>query len=88
MVLIEPAQTDPDTWRTAGTMVDGIEAARSVAERNLYHRHVSGMRKSVPISQRIAVAPEMVSEVVWAARTAKRPRPRYIVGAERAFRLR
>lgn len=81
VVLIEPAQTDTDMWRTAGTMVDDVEAALSPAERELYGRHVTGMRKSVPVSQRLAVPPEKVSDVVRAALTAKRPRPRYIVGA-------
>ncbi|MDO0973668.1 SDR family NAD(P)-dependent oxidoreductase [Mycolicibacterium frederiksbergense] len=81
VVLIEPAQTDTDMWRTAGTMVDDVEAALTPAERELYGRHIAGMRKSVPISQRMAVAPEKVSDVVRAALTAKRPRARYIVGA-------
>lgn len=81
VVLIEPAQTDTDMWRTAGTMVDDVEAALTPAERELYARHIAGMRKSVPISQRMAVAPEKVSDVVRAALTAKRPRARYIVGA-------
>lgn len=80
VVLIEPAQTDTDMWRTAGTMVDDVEAALTPAERGLYVRHVTGMRKSVPISQRMAVAPEKVSDVVRAALTAKRPRARYVVG--------
>lgn len=80
VVLIEPAQTDTDMWRTAGTMVDDVEATLTPAERDLYSRHVVGMRKSVPISQRMAVAPQKVSDVVRAALTAKRPRARYIVG--------
>lgn len=80
VVLIEPAQTDTDMWRTAGTMVDDVEAALTPAERGLYGRHVAGMRKSVPISQRMAVAPEKVCDVVRAVLTAKRPRARYVVG--------
>lgn len=81
VVLIEPAQTDTDMWRTAGSMVDDVDTALTPAERDLYGRHVSGMRKAVPISQRLAVAPEKVSDVVRAALTAKRPRARYVVGA-------
>ncbi len=80
VILIEPAQTDTDMWRTAGTMVDDVEATLSPSQRELYLRHVAGMRTSVPISQRLAVAPEKVSDVVRAALTARRPRPRYIVG--------
>lgn len=81
VVLVEPAQTDTDMWRTAGTMVDDVEAALTPAERELYGRHIEGMRASVPISQRLAVAPEKVSDVVRAALTVRRPRARYVVGA-------
>lgn len=81
VVLIEPAQTDTDMWRTAGTMVDEFEGALSTEHRALYARHISGMRKSVPISQRIAVRPEKVAATVLEALTAGRPRARYVVGA-------
>ncbi|MGW0160419.1 SDR family NAD(P)-dependent oxidoreductase [Mycobacterium sp. NPDC003323] len=81
VVLIEPAQTDTDMWRTAGIMVDDVEQALSPEDRALYARHISGMRKSVPVSQRIAVAPEKVAAVVLTALTAARPRARYVVGA-------
>ena len=36
VVLIEPAQTDTDMWRTAGTMVLQIEADMSPEHRELY----------------------------------------------------
>ena len=81
VVLVEPAQTDTDMWRTAGEMVDEVESALSAEDRALYARHISGMRKSVPVSQRIAVAPQKVADVVLTALTAKRPRARYVVGA-------
>lgn len=81
VVLVEPAQTDTDMWRTAGDMVDEVESALSAEDRALYARHISGMRKSVPVSQRIAVAPQKVADVVLAALTTKRPRARYVVGA-------
>lgn len=81
VVLIEPAQTDTDMWRTAGTMVDEVEDALSTEHRALYARHISGMRKSVPVSQRIAVKPGKVAAVVIEALTATRPRARYVVGA-------
>ncbi|MGU3502084.1 SDR family NAD(P)-dependent oxidoreductase [Mycobacterium sp. C31M] len=81
VVLIEPAQTDTDMWRTAGTMVDEVEDGLSTEHRALYARHISGMRKSVPVSQRIAVKPAKVAAVVIEALTATRPRARYVVGA-------
>ncbi|MCX2713016.1 SDR family NAD(P)-dependent oxidoreductase [Mycolicibacterium sp. J2] len=80
VVLVEPAQTDTDMWRTAGTMVDELEAELTPRHRELYARHVAGMRKSVPISQRLAVPPAAVAAVVYAALTSRRPRRRYLVG--------
>jgi hypothetical protein len=38
------------------------------------------MRKLIPFSQRIAVAPAKVSAVVEHALTTRRPRARYVVG--------
>jgi NAD(P)-dependent dehydrogenase (short-subunit alcohol dehydrogenase family) len=80
VVLVEPAQTDTDMWRTADTMVSEVEAGLTPQYRELYARHVAGMRRSVPISQRLAVAPETVADVVSTALTSRRPRPRYVVG--------
>jgi NAD(P)-dependent dehydrogenase (short-subunit alcohol dehydrogenase family) len=79
--VVEPAQTDTDMWRTADTMVEEMEAALSAEQRTLYTRHVAGMRKFIPVSRRMAVAPERVAEVVERALVARRPRPRYVVGA-------
>nr|WP_090346345.1 SDR family NAD(P)-dependent oxidoreductase [Mycolicibacterium malmesburyense]CRL78931.1 short-chain dehydrogenase [Mycolicibacterium malmesburyense] len=80
VVVIQPAQTDTDMWRTADTMVVEAEAALSPEHRALYARHIAGMKKSVPVSQRLAVPAEKVSAVVGEALTARRPRPRYVVG--------
>jgi NAD(P)-dependent dehydrogenase (short-subunit alcohol dehydrogenase family) len=80
VVLVEPAQTDTDMWRTADAMVADVEAQLTPQLRGLYARHVAGMRKSVPISQRLAVAPQTVAKVVHTALTSRRPRSRYVVG--------
>ena len=42
VVLIEPAQTDTDMWRTAGDMVLQIEADMSPEHRDLYAKHIAG----------------------------------------------
>ncbi|VEG37877.1 short-chain alcohol dehydrogenase [Mycolicibacterium flavescens] len=80
VVIVEPAQTDTDMWRTADTMVVEAEAALSPEHRALYAEHIAGMKKMVPVAQRMAVPPEKVSVVVEEALTARRPRPRYVVG--------
>jgi NAD(P)-dependent dehydrogenase (short-subunit alcohol dehydrogenase family) len=80
VVLVEPAQTDTDMWRTADAMVTDVEAELTPRHRELYARHVAGMRKSVPIAQRLAVPPQAVAKVVATALTSRWPRARYLVG--------
>ncbi|WP_099037738.1 SDR family NAD(P)-dependent oxidoreductase [Mycobacterium neglectum] len=80
VVVVEPAQTDTDMWRTADTMVEDLEAGLSAEHRGLYAKHIAGFKKMIPMSQKLAVPTEKVSAVVEEALTAKRPRARYIVG--------
>jgi NAD(P)-dependent dehydrogenase (short-subunit alcohol dehydrogenase family) len=80
VVIVEPAQTDTDVWRTADTMAEQLEAGLTAQHRDLYAKHIAGFKKSIPLSQRIAVPTEKVSAVVEEALTAKRPRARYVVG--------
>jgi NAD(P)-dependent dehydrogenase (short-subunit alcohol dehydrogenase family) len=80
VVVVEPAQTDTDMWRTADDMVAELEAGMTAEHRGLYAKHIAGFKKFIPVSQRIAVPTEKVSAVVEEALTAKRPRARYIVG--------
>src|SRR6195952_2946569 len=58
VVIVEPAQTDTDMWRTAGDVVLETEAAMGPEHRELYARHLAGMKKFVPVAQRMTVPPE------------------------------
>jgi NAD(P)-dependent dehydrogenase (short-subunit alcohol dehydrogenase family) len=87
VVIIEPAQTDTDMWRTADSMVIEAEQALSPEQRNLYARHIAGMKKMVPVSQKLAAPVETVSAVVEQALTARRPRARYVVGARNKLQV-
>lgn len=80
VVLVEPAQTDTDMWRTADDMVIQAEAAMSTEHRVLYAQHVAGMKKFIPMARKLAVPTSKVVAVVEQALTARRPRARYIVG--------
>ncbi len=79
VVLIEPAQTDTDMWRTAGDMVVQIEADMSPEHRDLYAEHLAGMKKFVPTARKMASPTTKVVAVVEEALTARRPRARYVV---------
>jgi NAD(P)-dependent dehydrogenase (short-subunit alcohol dehydrogenase family) len=80
VAIIEPAQTDTDMWRTADDMVEQAEAALTPEQRALYAKHIAGFKKTIPVSQKLAVPAEKVSAVVEQALTARKPRPRYVVG--------
>jgi NAD(P)-dependent dehydrogenase (short-subunit alcohol dehydrogenase family) len=80
VVIVEPAQTDTDMWRTADAMVEELEAGLKPEHRELYAKHIAGFKKRIPVSQKMAVPVERVSAVVEEALTARRPRARYVVG--------
>ena len=85
--VVQPAQTDTDLWRNADQSVAEMEAALAPQHRALYTKHVAGMRKAIPMSQRLAVDPEKVSKVVLEALTARKPRARYPVGWATAVQM-
>jgi NAD(P)-dependent dehydrogenase (short-subunit alcohol dehydrogenase family) len=85
--VVEPAQTDTDLWRSADQSVADMEAAMTAQHRALYSKHVAGMRKSIPMAQRLAVDPEKVSKVVLTALTARNPKARYPVGVATAVQM-
>jgi NAD(P)-dependent dehydrogenase (short-subunit alcohol dehydrogenase family) len=78
--VVQPAQTDTDLWREADQSVVDMENALAPQHRALYTKHVAGMRKAIPMSQRLAVDPDKVSKVVLEALTARKPHARYPVG--------
>ena len=80
VAVVDPAQTDTDMWRKADDMVVELETATSTTHRALYGRHIAGMKKMIPLSQKMAVDPAKVVAVVEEALTARRPKARYIVG--------
>jgi NAD(P)-dependent dehydrogenase (short-subunit alcohol dehydrogenase family) len=79
VVLIEPAQTDTDMWRTADDMVVQIEAGLSPEHRDLYAKHIAGMKKFIPRARKMASPTKKVVAVVEEALTSRRPRARYVV---------
>lgn len=85
--VVQPAQTDTDLWREADQSVVDMENALAPQHRALYTKHVAGMRKAIPMSQRLAVDPDKVSKVVLEALTARKPRARYPVGLATAVQM-
>jgi NAD(P)-dependent dehydrogenase (short-subunit alcohol dehydrogenase family) len=82
VILVEPAMTDTDLWRKAPEVLEQGEAGLSAEHRELYADHMAGMRKAIPRIQKMAKPVETVTAAIERALTDKRPRARYLVGAD------
>jgi NAD(P)-dependent dehydrogenase (short-subunit alcohol dehydrogenase family) len=82
VVLVEPAMTDTDLWRKAPETLEEGVGEMSPEHRDLYAGHLAGMRKTIPRIQRMAKPVEGVAATIERALTARRPRARYLVGAD------
>jgi len=81
VALVEPAQTDTDLWRTADDDAERATQLLMPHQRELYARHIAGFRKTIPRSQRMASPVLSVAVAIERALTDRRPRARYLVGA-------
>jgi NAD(P)-dependent dehydrogenase (short-subunit alcohol dehydrogenase family) len=82
VILVEPAMTDTDLWRDAPQTLEEGEAEMSDEHRELYADHLAGMRKAIPRIQKMAKPVDTVAAAIDRALTDKRPRARYLVGAD------
>ncbi len=80
--LVEPAMTDTDMWRTAPEQQEVAEAGMSPVHRDLYARHLEGMRRTIPRLQKMAKPAAGVAAAIERALTDARPKARYVVGAD------
>jgi NAD(P)-dependent dehydrogenase (short-subunit alcohol dehydrogenase family) len=82
VVLVEPGSIDTDLWRLAQDTASDAEAAMAPHHRELYSRHLGGMRKAIARIQRQAGPVERVTAAIERALTAGRPKARYLVGPD------
>jgi NAD(P)-dependent dehydrogenase (short-subunit alcohol dehydrogenase family) len=82
VVLVEPGQIDTDLWRNAEQTYEETVAGMAPHYRELYAKHLDGMRKVIPRAKRIAAPVDTVAQTIEKALTTRRPRARYIPGAQ------
>ena len=82
VALIEPGSIATEIWRKGDDTADQIEADLSPELRDRYRRGLAGARRATARAARTAIPPEKVAGVVEHALTARRPRGRYVVGAD------
>jgi NAD(P)-dependent dehydrogenase (short-subunit alcohol dehydrogenase family) len=82
VVLVEPAMTDTDLWRNAPETLEADASELSAEHRDLYGKHLDGMRKVIPRIQKLAKPVDTVTATIERALTATRPKARYPVGVD------
>lgn len=85
--LIEPGAIDTALWQEAETTLDAGIARLSDEHRTLYLDRVNALRKTIRRTQKSAIPAAKVAEAVHAALTARRPKARYVVGADARVQL-
>jgi NAD(P)-dependent dehydrogenase (short-subunit alcohol dehydrogenase family) len=80
--LVEPAMTDTDMWRKAPEQQSAAERSMAPQHRELYERHLEGMRRMIPRAQRMAKPADTVAAAIERALTAAKPKARYVVGLD------
>jgi NAD(P)-dependent dehydrogenase (short-subunit alcohol dehydrogenase family) len=78
--LVEPAQTDTDMWRGAEAELEETLARLTPEHRELYAAHTEGVRRMIPMSQKLSSPADGVAATVERALTSSRPKARYVVG--------
>ena len=82
VALIEPGSIATEIWRKGDDTADQVQADLSPELLDRYRRGLDGVRRATARAARNAIPPEKVAGVVEHALTARRPRGRYVVGAE------
>jgi NAD(P)-dependent dehydrogenase (short-subunit alcohol dehydrogenase family) len=80
--LIQPGAIRTPIWEKAEASWDALIAASDPAVLRVYGDAIERIRTSVTAYSRTAIAPERVARAVLHALTARRPRTRYLVGAD------
>ena len=87
VIVMQPASTDTDVWRSELERLDTTEASLSAEHRELYGRQFAGMRRATKLIQRQTVPVDHVVETALRALSDRRPRARYPVGARSRIQL-
>jgi NAD(P)-dependent dehydrogenase (short-subunit alcohol dehydrogenase family) len=82
VVLVEPGSIDTDIWRGALEQFDHTTAQMSDEHRRLYEPMLTRSRKLIEQTAKRAQPVDKVVKVVEEAVTAKRPKTRYLIGAD------
>ena len=82
VAVIEPGSIDTPIWERGERIADEVAARAPAAQEELYGATIERFRAAVRRTAERGIAPEKVARAVAHALTARRPRTRYLVGAD------
>jgi len=80
--VIEPGSIDTPIWERGEQIADEVAARAPAAQVELYGKTIERFRAAVRRTAERGIAPDKVADAVTHALTARRPRTRYVVGAD------
>jgi NAD(P)-dependent dehydrogenase (short-subunit alcohol dehydrogenase family) len=82
VAVIEPGSIDTPIWERGEQIADEVATRAPAAQEELYGATIERFRAAVRRTADRGIAPEKVARAVAHALTARRPRTRYLVGAD------
>ncbi|HEX2084450.1 MAG TPA: SDR family NAD(P)-dependent oxidoreductase [Solirubrobacteraceae bacterium] len=82
VAIVEPGSADTEIWRKGQADVDDLLGALPPEGRELYGERMQAMRALAQTTAARAFPPAKVAAAIAHALSARRPRPRYLVGAD------
>jgi NAD(P)-dependent dehydrogenase (short-subunit alcohol dehydrogenase family) len=80
--VIEPGSIDTPIWERGERIADEVASRAPAAQDELYGQTIERFRAAVRRTADRGIAPDRVAKAVAHALTARRPRTRYVVGAD------
>lgn len=82
VAVIEPGSIDTPIWERGEQIADEVAGRAPAAQEELYGATIERFRSAVRRTAERGIAPDKVANAVAHALTARRPRTRYLVGAD------
>lgn len=82
VVAIEPGSIDTPIWERGESIAEEVSARAPATQEALYGEQIERFRGAVRRTADRGIAPDKVARAIEHALTARRPRTRYLVGAD------
>jgi NAD(P)-dependent dehydrogenase (short-subunit alcohol dehydrogenase family) len=82
VAVIEPGSIDTPIWERGQRIADELAERAPAEQEALYGEAIDRLREAAKRTAERGIAPQKVAEAIERALTARRPRTRYLVGAD------